>query len=54
MTTAGPAAQASTTVNAQDARVFSLGQQASGAQAHAVVPGLGNVTATTVTLQQGS
>jgi hypothetical protein len=54
MTTAGPAAQASTTVNAQDARVFSIGQQASGAQAHAVVPGLGNVTATTVTLQQGS
>ncbi len=54
MTTAGPAAQASTTVNAQDTRVFSLGQQAGGAQAQAVVPGLGNVTATTVTLPQGS
>jgi hypothetical protein len=54
MTTAGPAAQASTTVSAQDVRIFSLGQQASGAEAHAVVPGLGNVTATTVTLQQGS
>ncbi|HTQ88314.1 MAG TPA: hypothetical protein VMK84_02355 [Streptosporangiaceae bacterium] len=38
----------------QDARVFSLGQQPSGAEQQAVVPGLGNVTATTVTLQQGS
>ena len=54
MTTARPAAQASTTVNAQDARVFSLGQQASEVEGHAVVPGLGNVTATTVTLGQGS
>jgi hypothetical protein len=54
MTTAGPAAQASTTVSAQDARVFSLGQQASEVEGHAVVPGLGNVTATSVTLQQGS
>ena len=54
MTTAGPAAQASTTVSAQDARVFSLGQQASEVESHAVVPGLGNVTATSVTLQQGS
>jgi hypothetical protein len=54
MTTAGPAAQASTTVSVQDVRIFSLGQQAGGAEAHAVVPGLGNVTATTVTLQQGS
>ena len=54
MTTAGPAAQASTTVSAQGARVFSLGQQASEVEGHAVVPGLGNVTATSVTLQQGS
>ena len=54
MTTAGPAAQASTTVSAQDARVFSLGQQASEVESHAVAPGLGNVTATSVTLQQGS
>jgi len=54
MTTAGPAAQASTTVSAQDARVFSLGQQASEVEGHAVVPGLGNVTATSVTLQRGS
>ena len=54
MTTAGPAAQASTTVSAQDTRVFSLGQQASEVEGHAVVPGLGNVTATSVTLQQGS
>lgn len=50
MTTAGPAAQASTTVNAQDTRVLSPGQQAGGAEARAVVPGLGNVTATSVTL----
>ena len=54
MTTAGPAAQASTTVSVQDARVFSPGQQASQLEAHAAVPGLGNVTATTVTVQQGS
>ena len=54
MTMAGSAAQASTTVSVQDARVFPLGQPASGAQAHAVVPGLGNVTATTVTVPQGS
>lgn len=54
MTTAGPAAQASTTVSVQDARVFSLRQQASEVEGHAVVPGLGNVTATTVTLGQGS
>ena len=54
MTTARPAAQASTTVSVQDARVFSPGQQASQLEAHAAVPGLGNVTATTVTLQQGS
>jgi len=54
MTTAGPSAQASTTVSVQDAQVFSLGQQPSGAEQQAVVPGLGNVTATTVTLQQGS
>lgn len=50
MTTAGPAAQASTAVNAEDVRVISLGQQPGGAEAHAVVPGLGNVTATSVTL----
>ena len=54
MTMAGSAAQASTTVSAQGARVFSLGQQASEVEGHAVVPGLGNVTATSVTLQQGS
>jgi hypothetical protein len=54
MTTAGPAAQASTTVSVQDARVVSSAQQASQAEAHAAVPGLGNVTATTVTLQQAS
>jgi len=54
MTMAGSAAQASTTVSVQDARVFSLGQQASEVEGHAVVPGLGNVTATSVTLQQGS
>lgn len=50
MTTPGPAAQASTVVNAQDMRVISLSQQAGGAEARAVVPGLGNVTATSVTL----
>ena len=50
MTTPGPAAQASTTVNAQDVRVFSLGLQAGEVEAHAVVPGLGNVTATSVTV----
>ena len=50
MTTPGPAAQASATVNAQDVRVSSLGPHAGQAQAHAVVPGLGNVTATSVTV----
>ena len=50
MTTAGPADQASVTVNAQDVRVFSLGQGAAEAEAFAAVPGLGNVTATSVTL----
>jgi len=54
MTTTGSAAQASTTVSVQDARVFPLGQQPSQVEEHAVVPGLGNVTATTVTVQQGS
>jgi hypothetical protein len=54
MTTTGSAAQGGATVSVQDARVFSLGQQAGQAQAHAVVPGLGNVTATTVTVPQGS
>ena len=50
MTTAGPAAQPSTTVNAQDVRVLSLSRSAGEAEAHAVVPGLGNVTATSVTI----
>ena len=50
MTTAGPAAQTSTTVNAQDVRVFSLGPHAGELEAHAAVPGLGNVTATSVTV----
>ena len=54
MTTAGPAAQSSTTVSVQNARVFSLGQQAGEVATHAAVPGLGNVTATTVIVQQGS
>jgi hypothetical protein len=49
MTTAGPAAQASATVNVQDVRVLSLSQPAGEAEAHVVVPGLGNVTATSVT-----
>jgi hypothetical protein len=46
MTTAGPAAQATATVNVQDVRVLSAGK----AEAHAAVPGLGNVTATSVTV----
>ena len=50
MTIPGPAAQASTTVNAQEVRVSSLGPHADPAEAHAVVPGLGNVTATSVTV----
>jgi hypothetical protein len=50
MTTAGPAAQPSATVNAQDVQVFSLGQRTGETQALAAVPGLGNVTATSVTL----
>jgi hypothetical protein len=54
MATAESAAQASTTVSAQDVRVFSPGPQVHAAGAQAVVPGLGNVTATTITLQQGS
>jgi hypothetical protein len=49
MTTPGPAAQGSATVKAQDARVSSLGPPAGQAEAHAVVPGLGNVTAVSVT-----
>ena len=52
MAAAGSAAQASTTVSAQDVRVFSPGQQAHAAAGQ--VPGLGNVTATTITLAQGS
>ena len=47
---AGPADQASATVNAQDVRVSSLGKRAVGVEAHSVVPGLGNVTATSVTV----
>jgi len=54
MTTAGPAAQASTTVSVQDVRILSLGQPAGAAEAHVAMPGLGNVTATTVTIPQGS
>lgn len=50
MTTAGSAAQGSATVNAQDARVLSLGQRTGEAEALAAVPGLGNVTVTSVTL----
>jgi len=50
MTTAGPAAQASTTVNVQDVRVLSLSRPAGEAEARAAVPGLGNVTATYVTV----
>jgi hypothetical protein len=50
MTTPGPTAQASATVNAQDMQVFSLGERTAGAEALATVPGLGNVTATSVTL----
>lgn len=50
MTTAGPAAQASTTVNVQDVQVLSLGQRTGEAKALAAVPGLGNVVATTVTV----
>ena len=50
MTTAGPAAQASATVTVQDVQVFSLGQRSGGAETLAAVPGLGKVTATSVTL----
>lgn len=50
MTTAGPAAQGSATVNVQDVRVSSLGQRAGQAEPLAAVQGLGNVTATSVTL----
>lgn len=50
MTTPGPAAQASMTVYAQDVRVSSPGPHAGQAGAHAVLPGLGNVTATSVTV----
>ena len=50
MTTAGPAAQPSATVNVQDVQVFSLGQRTGGAEALAAVPGLGKVTATSVIL----
>ena len=50
MTTAGPAAQTSVTVDAQDVRLLSLGQRTGGAEALVAVPGLGNVTATSVTL----
>ena len=50
MATAGPADQASVTVNAQDVRVLSLGQRPAEAEAFAAVPGLGNVTVTSVTV----
>ena len=50
MTTSGPAPQASTTVSVQDMQVFSLGERVAGAEPLAAVPGLGNVTATSVTL----
>ncbi len=50
MTTPGPTAQASATVSVQDMQVFSLGGQTAGTEALAAVPGLGNVTATSVTL----
>jgi hypothetical protein len=43
-------AQATTTVNAQDVRVSSLAPHAGEAGAHAAVPGLGNVTANSVTI----
>jgi hypothetical protein len=42
--------QASTTVNAQDVRVSSFGSHAGEGGTHAAVPGLGNVTATSVTV----
>lgn len=54
MATAGPAAQASRTVNVQGLQVFSLGKPAGEADALAVVPGLGNVVATFVTIPGGS
>ncbi len=50
MATPGPAAQASATVNAQDVQVSSPGPHGGQAGAHAVMPGLGNVTATSVTV----
>ncbi len=50
MTTAGPAAQASTTVNVQDVQVLSLGQRTGEAEALAVVRGLGKVVATSVAI----
>ena len=50
MTTPEPAAQASATVNVQGMQVFSLGERTARAEALAAVPGLGNVTATSVTL----
>jgi hypothetical protein len=50
MTNPGPTAQASATVSVQDMQVFSLGERPAVAEAHAAVPGLGNVTVTSVTL----
>lgn len=47
MTTAGPPAQAERTVSAEGTQVLPLGQQAGQARPAAVVPGLGNVVATT-------
>ena len=50
MTPAGPAAQTSTTVNVQDVQILSLAPRTGEAEALAAVPGLGNVTATSVTI----
>jgi hypothetical protein len=44
----------STTVNVQDVRVSPLGPPAADARAHAAVPGLGNVTAASVTVPPSS
>jgi hypothetical protein len=46
--------QASVTVQAQDVRASSPGPQATGAVVHGAVPGLGNVTATNVTVPPSS
>jgi hypothetical protein len=46
--------QASATVQAQDVRVSAPDPQATGAAVHGAVPGLGNVTATNVTVPPSS